>query len=252
MSSITDKKNIYRAASFLFWMLLWSLLSALIDEELFLPSPIRVLSALIDLVGAGAFWRSIAFSLSRVTAGLIISLIAALAFSSLAYRFRAVEILLEPALKVIKATPVASIVILVLLWIKSRNLSVVISFLMVFPIIYTALLEGLKDIDSDILEMSDAYRIHGMKRVRYIYIPYVMPFFRTALKTGLGMGWKSAVAAEVIALPLHSIGSELYQSKVYFDTPSLFAWTIVIVLLAFLFERFFLFLLALTERRIMR
>ncbi len=251
-SSITNKKNIFRAVSLLFWILLWALLSVLIDEELFLPSPIRVCSALVSLLGEQAFWRSIAFSLSRVTAGLIISLIAALAFSALSYRFRVAEILLEPALKVIKATPVASIVILVLLWIKSRNLSIVISFLMVFPIIYTALLEGLKDIDSNILEMADVYKIHGMKRIRYIYIPYVMPFFRTALNTGLGMGWKSAVAAEVIALPAHSIGSELYQSKVYFDTPSLFAWTIVIVLLAFLFERFFLLLLELFERRAMR
>lgn len=252
MSSTTDRKNIYRAVSLLLWILLWTLLSVLIDEALFLPSPIRVCSALINLLREHTFWRSIAFSLSRVTAGLIISLAASLAFSALSYRFRAVEVFLEPALKVIKATPVASIVILVLLWIKSRNLSIVISFLMVFPIIYTALLEGLKDIDSDILEMADVYEIHGMKRIRYIYIPYVMPFFRTALKTGLGMGWKSAVAAEVIALPVHSIGSELYQSKVYFDTPSLFAWTVVIVLLAFLFERFFLFLLGFFERRAMR
>lgn len=217
-----------------------------------MPSPFKTFEALLSLVGENSFWKSILFSLSRVTLGIVLSVVLALVFAPLSYRFSFAESLLDPLLKTIKATPVASIVILVLLWIKSKNLSVVISFLMVFPVIYTSLLEGLKNISGDIIEMADVYKIKGFKRIRYIYIPLVMPFFKASSKTALAMGWKSAVAAEVIGLPAYSIGSELYSSKVYFDTPRLFAWTIVIIILSIIFEKFFLALLAFLERRLIK
>ena len=217
-----------------------------------MPSPFKTFEALLSLVRENSFWKSILFSLSRVTLGIVLSVALALVFAPLSYRFSFVESLLDPLLKTIKATPVASIVILVLLWIKSKNLSVVISFLMVFPVIYTSLLEGLKNISGDIIEMADVYKIKGFKRIRYIYIPLVMPFFKASSKTALAMGWKSAVAAEVIGLPSYSIGSELYSSKVYFDTPRLFAWTIVIIILSIIFEKFFLALLAFLERRLIK
>ena len=200
-----------------------------------MPSPFKTFEALLSLACENSFWKSILFSLSRVTLGIVLSVVLALVFAPLSYRFS-----------------VASIVILVLLWIKSKNLSVVISFLMVFPVIYTSLLEGLKNISGDIIEMADVYKIKGFKRIRYIYIPLVMPFFKASSKTALAMGWKSAVAAEVIGLPAYSIGSELYSSKVYFDTPRLFAWTIVIIMLSIIFEKFFLALLAFLERRLIK
>ena len=227
--------TIYKIASVLFWILIWFIASLLIKEELFLPSPFKTFEALLSLACENSFWKSILFSLSRVTLGIVLSVVLALVFAPLSYRFS-----------------VASIVILVLLWIKSKNLSVVISFLMVFPVIYTSLLEGLKNISGDIIEMADVYKIKGFKRIRYIYIPLVMPFFKASSKTALAMGWKSAVAAEVIGLPAYSIGSELYSSKVYFDTPRLFAWTIVIIMLSIIFEKFFLALLAFLERRLIK
>ncbi len=244
--------TIYKLGSIVFWILIWYIASLLIKEELFLPSPAKTLIALSELIRESSFWKSILFSISRVALGIVLSVVLALLFASLSYRFRIIEYLLDPLLKTIKATPVASIVILVLLWIKSRNLSVVISFLMVFPIIYTSLLEGLKNIGPDIIEMTHVYKIKGIKRIRFIYSPLVMPFFKTSAKTALAMGWKSAVAAEVIGLPRYSIGSELYSSKVYFETSRLFAWTLVIIVLSIFFERFFLALLSYFERRIER
>ncbi len=244
--------TIYKLRSIVFWCFIWYIASLLIKEELFLPSPFKTLAALSELVREATFWKSILFSISRVALGIVLSVLLALLLAAISYNFRPIEYLLDPLLKTIKATPVASIVILVLLWIKSRNLSVVISFLMVFPIIYTSLLEGLKNISFDILEMTEVYKIRGLKRIRYIYAPLVMPFFKASGKTALAMGWKSAVAAEVIGLPRYSIGSELYSSKIYFDTPRLFAWTLVIIVLSILFERFFLSLLSYFERRVVR
>ena len=142
---------------------------------------------------------------------------------------------------VVKAVPVASFIILVLIWVPSRNLSVVISFLMVFPILYTNVLDGI--LSTDTLSFSrwhDVFATSPRSRIRYIYVSQVLPFFRTGCSIGLGLCWKAGVAAEVIGIPDGSIGEKLYNAKVYLNTPDLFAWTVVIVLISLLFEKLFL------------
>ena len=225
----------------MFWLLVWEIASLAIGEELFLPSPTSVVFRLVSLIPEAEFWTSILFTLERILVGFLLALLSASVASGLSYRFRIVEILLDPAIRIIRATPVASIVILVLVWVRSRNLSVVISFLMVFPIIYTNILEGLKSTDKDLLEAAAVYRIKGLKKLRYIYIPSLSSYIQSAISISLGLAWKSGIAAEVIGLPDGSIGERVYEAKIYLSTPDLFAWTIVIIILAFLFEHFFLF-----------
>ena len=67
-----------------------------------------------------------------------------------------------------------------------------------------------------------------------------MPYLLTGCRLGLGLCWKAGVAAEVIGVPTGSIGEKLYHAKIYLNTPDLFAWTIVIILISFLFEKLFL------------
>ena len=250
---ITDKKRkVYLTLSIAFWVLIWWAMSAIINEKLFLPSPYSVLKALISLFPKKEFWTSIAFSTSRVVLSYLVSFIVAAllgVFGGLSERF---EILLSPLVKAMRSIPVASIVILVLLWVKSRNLSTVVSFLVVFPILYESVLAGVKNTDPLLLEAADNYRIKGYRRLRYIYLPSIFPYIESGIKSSLGLCWKSAVAAEVIGLPLHSMGSKLYEAKVYLDTPSLFAWTVAIVVLAALFEKLAFLLFSMIKRRVMR
>lgn len=251
MRSIT-RRSLFVFLSAIAWLFAWYLVSLLIGEELFLPSPFKVLRTLFSLMGETGFWHSVLFSVVRVALGFLIALFLSVHLSVASYSSFAIEIALEPVISTVRSTPVASIIILVLVWIRSKNLSIAISALIVFPVMYTNLLEGMKSTPLDIKEMAKAYRIGFFKRIRYIYIPYIMPYFVSGIKTALGLGWKSAIAAEVIGLPFGSIGENLYMSKVYLDTPSLFAWTLVIILLAVFFERFFLFLTKMLVRRLSR
>ena len=140
----------------------------------------------------------------------------------------------------IKAVPVASFIILVLIWGPSRNLSVVISFLMVLPVIYTNDLGGILSTDRKLLEMAQVFRIPLFRRIRYIYLSQLLPYLRTGFSLSLGLCWKAGVAAEVIGIPKGSIGEKLYEAKVYLETPDLFSWTLVIVLISVIFEKLFL------------
>lgn len=227
----------------LFWLAIWQLGSMALGSDILLVSPLRVLMRLGELAITAEFWASIAFSLLRITGGFLLGAVAGVVLAALSARFVRVEQLLAPALLAIKSIPVASFIILALIWFSSRNLAVLISFLIVLPIIYTNVLGGIRAADGQLLEMARVFRIPPARTIRYIYIPQVFPFFQTACGVALGLCWKSGIAAEVIGMPRGSIGEQLQQAKVYLDTPDLFAWTLVIVLVSLGFERVFLWLL---------
>ena len=249
MASITQGNKALKAGAIMFWLIIWEGASLLIGEELFLPSPVRTMECLVSLIPQQEFWGAVFFTLCRIILGFGLSLVSASLIASLSYRFVFISILADPLVKAVRATPVASIVILVLVWVRSRNLSVVISFLMVFPVVYTNILEGLRNTDCDLLEAARMYRMTKFKKVRYIYLPELSPYIQSAISTSLGLAWKSGIAAEVIGLPDGSIGERVYEAKIYLSTPDLFAWTVVIIVLAYLFERLFLLLSSRLLRR---
>lgn len=222
------------------WLLVWQAVSTSIGQEILLVSPVVVLKRLTLLIQELSFWQSIGFSLIRILGGFLLAMSVGSVSSGLSAKFRRIRELLAPAVLTVKAVPVASFIILVLIWVPSRNLSVVISFLMVFPIIYTNVLDGILSTDPRLLEMASVFEVPKRVQIRYIYVSQILPFFRTGCSIGLGLCWKAGVAAEVIGIPDGSIGEKLYNAKVYLNTPDLFAWTVVIVLISLVFEKLFL------------
>ena len=227
----------------LFWLIVWQAAAGLINQRLLLVSPIDTVKALARLVPTRAFWHRIGFSAGRILAGFSLALLAGCLFAVLAHTSQLLHELLAPVMQLVKATPVASFIILALLWIRSKNLSILISFLMVLPVVYSAILEGLSNLDRQLGEMAQVFRIPRVRQTRYIWLPQIWPYLMQSCRVGLGICWKSGVAAEVIGLPSGSLGDALYQAKIYLQTADLFAWTFVIVCASALFERCFLWLL---------
>ena len=181
-----------------FWITIWQFASMYLGQEILLASPVSVVRKLFELSFTGNFWQSVGFSFVRIVTGFLLAMFLGIFLAVLAYWSKTVEILIAPVIAVVKSTPVASFIILCLIWIPSRNLSVFISFLM------------------------------------------VLPYFLSACRLSLGMCWKAGVAAEVIGVPSGSIGEKLYNAKIYLNTPDLFAWTIVIIVISFVYEKCFL------------
>lgn len=232
------KKIGFYALSIAFWLFLWQQASFLIDRDLFLPSPARVLNVLFsELIYQKSFWTNIASSLAHIGEGFLLGTALGILLAVFSYCFKAIKILLWFPIKVIKSVPVASFVILSLLWLRSENLSVFIPFLMVLPTLYVNTLTGLEKTDRKLLEMAALFRLSRFKKVLHIYIPHILPYILSACSLAVGMAWKSGIAAEIIGLAGNSIGNQLYQAKLYLLTPELFAWTIVIVILSILCEQ---------------
>ena len=228
-----------------FWLLVWegaslALASTTGGRMLLLASPVQALGRLLALAATAEFWQAVAFSSLRILGGFFLSCVLAVALAALAARLRWVRELLSPLVAVVKAVPVVSFIILALIFFSSEDLSLLISALMVFPPVYLNVLEGIGHTDVQLLEMARVFRVPLSRQLRGIYLPAVLPYFRSAVSLGLGLCWKSGVAAEVIGLPEGSIGEALYTAKVYFQTGDLFAWTAVIVAVSVMFERLFL------------
>ena len=250
-SILKDKKTLFnRLWPTIIWLTLWQILAIVLDSEIILASPISVIKRLSQLAITIPFWESISFSVIRITIGFLSAVFVGTLLAILSFKSKINSLFLEPFMKTISSIPVASFIILVLLWVSSSNLNIIISFLIVLPIIYTNVLEGILETDYNLVEMAIVFRLTKWKKIRYVYFSQVLPYFSSAFKISLGLAWKSGIAAEVIAIPMGSIGESLYQSKVYLDTPNLFAWTLSIVLVSMIIEKIFLFLLSLVERRL--
>jgi NitT/TauT family transport system permease protein len=241
-----------KAAAVALALVAWQAAAALINQQILLVGPITVILRLYDLVRTRAFWGAVWFSFARIAAGFLLAFLSAAILAALSYRFHIVRTLLWPYIAVVKSTPIVSFIILCLMAMSARSLSVFISFLIVLPIIYTNLLDGLSATDRQMLEMARIFHAGPLKRLSYIYLPQLKPFVLSACSVSLGMSWKSGVAAEVIGIPDGSIGEMLYQAKVYLESADLFAWTLVVILISVLFERAVMAILEMCYRRLER
>ncbi len=242
-----SKRFLRHLFALIFWLAVWQGFAAILAKPLLLPSPIDVIIRLSELALTADFWYYTLVSLWRIVLGVGIAIILGLILAVLCCRSGLVDTLVAPLLITIKSTPVASFVILVLIWVKRDYVPVLIAGLMVLPIIWANVCAGIRGTDKQLLEMAKVYKLSRSRVLKRIYIPSVMPHFHSACRTALGFGWKSGVAAEVLTVPTHSIGRLIYESKLYLQTTDLFAWTMVVILLSLLLEKVFLKLL---DRRV--
>ena len=229
------KQLFERLAAAAFWLAVWQCAAMAVGQEVFLVSPVQAVRTLLQLLPQAEFWQRVGFSSGRILLGFGLGVAA--------QAWHTADVLLAPVLQLVKATPVASFIILALVWVRGASLSVLISFLMVLPVLYGAVRTGIQSADPQLLEMTKVFRLPLGRRLRAVWLPAVLPAFRQGCSVALGICWKSGVAAEVIGLPNGSIGDALYRAKITLSTGELFAWTFVIILLSAGFEKLFLLLL---------
>lgn len=227
----------------LVWLGIWQIAYWLVHQDLLLASPAQVLLRLATLIQERPFWQATGASLGRIAAGFLLGVLAGSLLAVLTVRLRWLHDFFYPLISIVRATPVSSFIILALIWMSSSRVVVFIVFLMVLPIIWGNVTEGLRKADPDLLEMGWLFRLTRLQRLRWIYVPSVLPFFVSAASTSLGLGWKAGIAAEVLSTPGPSLGKHLYESKIYLETQDLFTYTLVVILLSLLLEKVFLRLL---------
>ena len=233
----------------LFWLGVWQLAAAAVGQELLLPGPAAVGRRLLELAAGAVFWQTALASLLRIFGGLLLGVALGALLAGLTAWVPLLDWVLTPAVKVVRATPVASFILLVYLWVERGRVPGLISALMVLPVVWGNVTRGIAETDPQLLELARAYGFGRGRTLRRIYIPSVLPYFASGCRTALGLAWKAGVAAEVLCQPQNAIGTQIYNTKYYLETPSLFAWTLVILLLSLTLEKLLSALLNRINRR---
>ncbi|MCI9556091.1 ABC transporter permease subunit [Oscillospiraceae bacterium 50-16] len=238
------KKLLYALPAPAFWLGVWQGCALLVDRsvggrgnELLLPYPASVLRALAGLAGTEEFWAAVLASLGRITLGLAGGLCLGGLLAVLTCASPWADRLLSPAVRVVRAAPVASFILLVLLWTGRAAVPGVIAALMVIPVVWDSLSQGIRAVDKGLLELARVCRFSPGKTAVLIYLPSLRPQLLAALTTAAGLAWKSGVAAEVLCLPEPALGQRIYYAKYNLEIPELFAWTAVTAGLSMLLER---------------
>ncbi len=244
------KKRVISLLCVFFWLVVWQAGAMALNQRILLVTPVDAAVKLIELIPRADFWKSVLFSAGRILSGFALGLTVGTGLAVFSGRYVFLRKLLSPFISVLKAVPVASFTILALIWVSSKNLSVLVTFLICVPIVYINMLEGIDSLDPKLKEMSTVFGIPPMRRFVGIYLSQLLPYFRSAAGLAIGLCWKSGAAAEVIGIPAGSIGEKLYQAKIYLETADLFAWTAVIIFVSWLCEKAFMSVIKLLVKRV--
>lgn len=217
-------------------LLVWQLAS-LISGNMLLPSPFETVIKTKDVILSPRFINAVSFTTLRGLVGFLISAIFGVGLGYLSGRSSFFERFNRPTLNIIKATPVMSIIILLIIWFDTNIIPVVVSFLVSYPIVYSNVSQGTKAIDKNLVEMAEVYNLSHKNIFMHIYVPGIAPYILAGLSTAMGIGWKAVIAAEVLLQPRYSIGVGLITAKQNLDFGMVFAWTLVAILLSHFFEK---------------
>ena len=223
-----------------FWLAVWVLVAGLVAQPLILPGPGAVVVALLRLVCDGG---TLAGSGARILGGLALAAVCGGVLAGISSRSRAFAHLVAPALSFVKATPVACVVVLLLIWLGSARVSIGVVFLMALPGVYFSLVEGLAQVDQPLEQM---FRLHGVQGWRLFCAHTwreVLPFVLSCARAVIGMSWKAGVAAELIGMATGTVGERIYQAKLLIETADLLAWTVLVVAASWACERVLVWLL---------
>lgn len=234
-TSVSSKivRKLFAAA---FWLALWQVLYMIVKQEILIVSPACVLQRLVLLSTDGVFWMTALSSMLRILIGFLAAVVAGTVLAVLTSSVRIFYDLFHPIISIVKATPVASFILLAWVWIETNHVPVLIAFLMVVPVIWGNVENGIKKVNPKLLQMAHCFRFGTVKTVKRVYVPSIMPYFTAACTTGMGLAWKAGIAAEVLVYAQPSIGGQIYNAKIYMETADLFAWTVVVILMSVVLE----------------
>ncbi len=243
MNTSSRTRILKRLAACALWLGVWQAAGLLVGSDILLASPLDTCRRLVSIVASERFLPILWFSFSRIAGGFLAAFVLGVALGFLANRSSLIRELLAPLVLAFKSIPVACIVVLLLIWVGSREVSGIAVFLMAFPALYLATVEGLGQVDEKLGQMLSVFGVGPVRRLLAHTWPSLLPYLVATSRNACGMAWKAGVAAELIGTPLGSMGERIYQAKILLETADLFAWTVIVVAVSYLCEQAFLWLL---------
>ena len=236
MKLFTSKDKLYTAGAVLCLLILWEVVSRAVGASIILPPPGETWQELVRIITYENFWTAVFNTTTRSLIGFTLTFLTALLFAVLAGLWKPLYYLFSPLVVITKAAPPISIILLALIWLGTEKAPVLVGFLVIYPIIYTNIIAGVDNVDHKLIEMAAMYRIGRLRKLLEIYLPSIMPYVLAACSTALGLNLRVVIMTEVLSQPPISMGTSLQTARVFLNTAGVFAWTVVAIALAALFD----------------
>ena len=227
-------KNIF---AIFFWIGVWQIAFWLLKRPEIIPAPFSSFCKLLEIVLSMNFFAIICTSTLRVFTAFFMGMILGILFAIFDIKIKLFSLIFKPLFVVMKIVPVPAFILILTALVNSSLIPIVISFLMVFPLAFSNISEGIYNIDKKMLEVAYIFNFSKKDTLKYIYWPQIKPYFFTTCKTGIGYSFKATISAEIMAKVSLSIGNNVVLSKQSFDIEGLFAWVIIMVLIGFILEK---------------
>jgi len=248
MKNFITKNRLISASAVILLFIIWKLISLFTGSELLIPSPEKTLLAVVEVVSRDSFWPSFLITIGRGMLGFLISLVLALGLGIPAGMKTTFRLLLNPLLITFRSTPVISLILLAIIWLGNEMVPVFIAVLTMFPIICTNIIDGIRNIDKDLIEMGVIYKVKKQRIIREIYLPSISPFLTSGISNALGFGWRAIIIGEVLAQPGFGVGTQMHNAQIFLQVSELIAWTLIAIMVSSLFELF----VRLAEKKLVR
>ncbi len=217
-------------------LLLWILAYKIVNRPIIIPSPKSTLYELIKIVTAQGFLLKIFYTVRRIYICFFVSFVVGIVLGFFSAFSDKVYYLLKPLILVLKSIPTMAITLIAIIWLKSDFAPILVGFLVVFPIVYNTVIDAIKNIDNDLIEMTDVYNFSFKKKVFSLYVPSVKQTVINITTSTMGLLIKVIVAAEILVQPKISVGAGFQVEKISLNTAGLFAWCIIVIVLVALIE----------------
>jgi NitT/TauT family transport system permease protein len=230
------KKRLIQIAAILCLLLAWKFGAMLVGNEHLLPSPEKVFSQVTRLFLSLHFYQNLGFTVTRGIVGFLFSFVLAFIIGIPAGLNQTIHAFVNPVLVVIRSIPVISFILLALIWFGPDNVPVFIAMLTMFPLICSGVISGIRNVNPELIEMAELYKVPKSRSILDVYIPSTLPFLFNGISNAMGFGWRAIIIGEVLSQPVFGVGTEMQKAQAYLMVPDLIAWTVVAVLLAAAFE----------------
>ena len=233
-----NKKNRHIGLiSIIVMLAVWEVVAIRINSEQIMPGPWATLLATLRLFAEKDFLWVVGNTLFRGLIGFAIALILGIGLGIWAGINGKFEAFLKPWIVVMRSIPVVAFILLALIWFKSGSVPVFIGILTMFPMICTNVIEGIRNVDSKLIEMARFYHVSESRIIKEVYVPAIAPFVVSGISSAFGIGWRAIVIGEVLSQPEFGIGSRMHAAQSFLNVDMLIAWTLIAILISFLFEK---------------
>ena len=228
--------NKHKALGLITLIIIWTLSHIIIGNSVVLPSPIETTIAFKEIIISPNFVITILTTLSRIMISFLIGLVLALVLGIISAINQWFYDFLSPVISLFKIVPTMAIVILALIWLTNQRAPILITIIIVLPILYEAVIKGIKNIDPNILSMTGVYQVSTGDIIKYIYIPSILNNIMAIFSSAMGLCLKIVIGGEVLGQPSNSIGTSIQTEKMYLNTAGVLGWIIILVILSFVID----------------